>query len=146
MDLDRTDIEILALLQNNSRLMNKQLAASVGLAPSSCHERVKRLWQTGAITGTQTLVDPGKLGFHLSALVFVSISKRGQIAIDRVLSDLIAVPEIQFVHLITGRYDLVVSMIARDMDHLKKIAYASLTDREEIASYETSLVDRKSVV
>ena len=44
-DLDRTDFEILRLLQKDARLTNKELASAVDLAPSSTHERVKRLWE-----------------------------------------------------------------------------------------------------
>ena len=50
--LDRIDHEILALLQNNARLSNKELAATVGLAPSSCLARVQRLVRDGVIRGS----------------------------------------------------------------------------------------------
>ncbi len=139
MPLDRTDRQILELLQKDARLMNKQLAAEVGLAPSSVHERVKRLWQEGAIEGTETVVNPKRLGFGLAAVIFVNISKEGQVNINTLMEDLVAVPEIQNVYLVTGRYDLVVSLIARDMDHLKSIAYHALTERIEITTYETSI-------
>lgn len=139
MDLDRTDFEILRLLQADARLMNKQLAAAVGLAGSSVHDRVRRLWATGVITGAQTSVDFRRLGYRLSAVVFVNISKEGQLAIDALIDDLARVPEVQDVYLVTGRYDLVVSVIARDMDHLKDIAYTVLSERPEISRYETSI-------
>ncbi|NYS24805.1 Lrp/AsnC family transcriptional regulator [Rhodobacteraceae bacterium 2376] len=139
MPLDRTDIEILRLLQNDARLMNKQIAAAVGLAPSSCHERIRRLWRDGVITGTETLLDPQALGYPLAAVLFVTISKAGQLRIDALMDDLVAVPEIREVFLVTGRYDLVVSLVARDMDHLKSIAYTALSAREEITGYETSV-------
>ena len=139
MALDRIDLRILELLQKDARLMNKQIAAEVGLAPSSCHERVKRLWQEGFIVGTETILEPKSLGFPLAAVIFVNISKEGQVNIDALMQDLVSVPEIQNVYLVTGRYDLVVSLVARDMDHLKSIAYHALTERGEITSYETSI-------
>lgn len=119
--------------------MNKQLSAEIGLAPSSCHERVKRLWQDGVILGTETVLDPKRIGFHLAAVIFVNISKDGQVNIDRFMDELVAIPGIRNVYLVTGRYDLVVSLVARDMDHLKSIAYHALTERSEITSYETSI-------
>ncbi len=139
MALDRTDIEILRLLQNDARLLNKQIAAAVGLAPSSCHERIRRLWRDGVITGTETRLDPQALGYGLAAVLFVKISKAGQMRIDALMDELVAVPEIREVFLVTGRYDLVVSLIARDMDHLKSIAYSALSARDEITGYETSV-------
>lgn len=140
MTLDRTDFEILRLLMENARILNKQLSQAVGLAPSSCHERVKRLWNDGIITGTNVTVDNAKLGYGLTALIFISITKDGQIAIDKLLDDLIAEPEIQSVHLITGGFDLVIRVIVKDTNHLKNLAYEALTGRPEITSYETSIV------
>lgn len=140
VELDRTDREILTHLQNDARLMNKQLSAEVGLAPSSCHERVKRLWSRGVITGTTTLLDPKSVGFALGAVIFANVSKDGQINNDRLLDQLIAAPEIQNIDLVTGKYDMVISMVARDMDHLKSAVYEALTLNREIISFETSIV------
>lgn len=140
MELDRTDKEILRHLQNDARLMNKQLSAEVGLAPSSCHERVKRLWSRGVITGTTTILDSRRVGFALGAVIFANVSKDGQINNDRLLDQLIAAPEIQNIDLVTGKYDMVISMVARDMDHLKSAVYQALTLNREIVSFETSIV------
>ena len=140
MSLDRIDFEILRLLQDNARLLNKELADAVGLAPSSCHERVKRLWNEGVITGTTTTVDAARLGYGLSAIIFVNISKDGQIEIDNLMNELIDLPEVQSVHLVTGGFDLIVRVVARDTNHLKTLAYDVLTGRREITRYETSIV------
>jgi DNA-binding Lrp family transcriptional regulator len=140
MDLDRTDKDILSHLQNDARLMNKQLSAEVGLAPSSCHERVKRLWSRGVITGTATLLDAKKVGFGLGAVIFANISKDGQINNDALLDQLIDAPEIQNIYLVTGKYDMVISVVARDMDHLKSAVYNALTLNRDIVSFETSII------
>ena len=50
-ELDRTDIALLRHLRKDARLANKELAAAVGIAPSTCHERLKRLWSSGVVTG-----------------------------------------------------------------------------------------------
>lgn len=140
MELDRTDRDILTHLQNDARLMNKQLSAEVGLAPSSCHERVKRLWSRGVITGTATLLDAKKVGFGLGAVIFANISKDGQINNDALLDQLIEAPEIQNIYLVTGKYDMVISVVARDMDHLKSAVYGALTLNRDIISFETSII------
>ena len=56
-DLDRTDFAILRLLQKDARLTNKEVAAAIDLAPSSTHERVRRLWDIGAIRGVHAEID-----------------------------------------------------------------------------------------
>ena len=61
MELDRTDFGILSLLQNDASLSNKQVAAAIGLAPSSAHERVKRLREAGVLRGAHADVAPAVL-------------------------------------------------------------------------------------
>ena len=140
MDLDRTDFELLRLLQEDARLSNKQLAAAVGLAQSTCHERLKRLWSTGVVRGTRAEIDPGSLGFGIAAMFFIGTSQHEQDAIDTLLDDFMAIAEVQSVSLITGRYDLVVEVVARDMDHLKTLAYENFTNRSVVTRFETSIV------
>ena len=69
--MDRIDREILAHLQHDARISNKELAAKVGLAPSSCLARVRRLQRSGAILGYHAEVDPRVYGVTLEALVAV---------------------------------------------------------------------------
>jgi DNA-binding Lrp family transcriptional regulator len=71
MALDRIDFAILAALQNDGRLTNKELAGRVGLAPSSCLERVRRLREAGTLRGSHAEVDPAVLGIGLQALLAV---------------------------------------------------------------------------
>ncbi len=60
-ELDRIDFDILGLLQKNARMTNKDLAESVGVAPSTCLERVRRMVDSGAIRGFHADVDPAAL-------------------------------------------------------------------------------------
>jgi DNA-binding Lrp family transcriptional regulator len=69
--LDRTDLDILAHLQKDARLSNKELAAKIGLAPSSCLARVRRLERSGALHGYHAEVDARVYGVTLEALVAV---------------------------------------------------------------------------
>ena len=140
MQLDRTDFELIRLLQEDARLSNKQLAAAVGLAQSTCHERLKRLWSTGVIQGARAEIDPGSLGFGIAAMFFIGTSQHEQDAIDTLLDEFIAIPEVQSVSLITGRYDLVAEVVARDMNHLKVLAHDNFTNRSVVTRFETSIV------
>lgn len=140
MELDRTDCELLRLLQEDARLSNKQLAAAVGLAQSSCHERLRRLWSAGALTGARASVDAGMLGYAIAAFFMIGTSRHERQTIDQLLDELLEIPEVQAAYLITGRYDLVVQVLARDMDHLKKLAYEHFTHRAVISRFETSII------
>jgi DNA-binding Lrp family transcriptional regulator len=140
MQLDRTDYALLGLLQQDARLSNKQLAASVGLAPSTCHERLRRLWSSGVLTGAHSTVDAASLGYPIAAFFLIGTSRHERHTIDALLDDLERIPEVQAAYLVTGGYDLMVRVLARDMDHLKALAYEHFTDRPVISRFETSIV------
>ncbi len=139
MELDQTDFKIIELLQNNARLMNKQIAAEVGLAASSCHERIKRLWAMGVFNESRTIVDPEKLGFNLSVIVLAKLTQQGQVDIDALMNQLIAMPEIQQVYLVTGRYGLIILMIVKNMNHLKDVVRRAFSDTDDISDFETAI-------
>lgn len=140
MTLDRTDIDLLRLLRNNARLSNKELAASVGLAPSTCHERLKKLWSDGFVTGAHAELDDAKLGFPLQALFMLELAKHAREGVDDLLGAIAGIPEVKSAFLITGRYDLVVHIVARDMTHLKDLAFDHFTSRAVVTRIESSIV------
>ena len=140
MSLDRIDAEILRLLQNNARLSNKQIAAAVGLAPSSAHDRIKRLWAEGVLTGLHAEVEPRVLGVGLEALLMIELSKHERATVDRVMDEVVKIPEVRSAHLITGHFDLVVHVAARDTRHLKDLALDHFTSRLGVTRIETSII------
>jgi DNA-binding Lrp family transcriptional regulator len=140
MMIDRIDAEILRLLQNDARLSNKQIAASVGLAPSSVHDRLKRLWADGVLTGSHVEVAPNVMGVGLEALFLIELSKHERATVDRFMEDVVGIPEVRSAHLITGRYDLVVHVVARDTRHLRDLALDRFTSRPGVTRIETSII------
>src|SRR5271166_857894 len=129
IDLDRTDFTILRLLQNDARLSMKQIADAVALAPSSVHGRVQQLRESGVLLGMHAEVEPRALGIGLEALFMIELSKHERSSVDRFLDEAVLVPEVRFAFLVTGRYDLVVHVVARDMRHLKDLALDQFTNR-----------------
>ncbi len=138
--LDRTDCEILRLLQKNARLSNKELAAAVELAPSSCHERLKRLRADGVLLGSHAEVALPALGIGLEALLMIELAKHERTTVESFMEDVVEIPEVRAAFLITGRYDLVVHVVARDMTHLKELALDRFTSRPGVSGIETSIV------
>lgn len=138
--LDRTDIGILALLQNNARLSVKEIAAAIGLAPSSTHERIRRMRDSGILLGTHVEVDPRALGIGLEALFMIELAKHKRGTVDRFMDDVVKVPEVRSAFLVTGRYDLVVHVMVRDTRHLKDLALDHFTNRPGVTRIETSII------
>jgi DNA-binding Lrp family transcriptional regulator len=73
--LDRTDFEIVRILQKNAWTPNKQVAAAAHLAPSTCHERIRNLRTSGIIRGAHAEIDPRGLAVGLEALAFIKLGK-----------------------------------------------------------------------
>lgn len=137
---DRTDFEILRLLQKNARLSNKQIATAVRLAPSSCHERVKRLQASGVLHGAHAEIDLRAVGLSLEALMFIELAKHERAVVDKFLNDTESIPEVRRAFLVAGRYDLVVHVAVRDIDHLKNLAFDRFTSQPAVVRIETSIV------
>jgi DNA-binding Lrp family transcriptional regulator len=138
--LDRTDFDIIRLLQKNARLSNKQLAAAVRLAPSTCHERIKNLFDSRILRGAHAEVDLGAIGLNLEALIFLKLAKYEKRVIDRFFVHLQSIPEVRQVFLVSGRHDAIVHVAVRDIDHLRKFGFAHITNQPLIVNIETSIV------
>ncbi len=138
--LDRTDRRIVALLQQNARMSNKELAAAVGIAPSTCSERVRRLEQTGVFTGFHAAVSPAVLGIGLQAMIAIRLRRHGAGEVDTFLAHAAALREVIATYHVTGANDFLVHVAVRDADHLRRVAVESFTTLPEVAHIETSLV------
>lgn len=138
--LDRIDRRILALLQENARRSNKELAAAVGLAPSTCSERVKRLEDEGVLRGAHADVDPAALGVGLRAIIAIRLRRHGAAEVDAFRTHALGLEEVVSVSHVTGGTDFLVHVVVRDAAHLRDLAVTSFTSWPEVAHIETSLV------
>jgi DNA-binding Lrp family transcriptional regulator len=138
--LDRIDFEIIRLLSNDARLANKELAAATGLAQSTCHERLKRLYKMGILQSTHLEVDLKAIGLPLEALLFIELARQQRDAVDRLLREIQLIPEVRRAFVISGRYDLAVYVAVRDTDHLRALEYERFTNQALVSRVETSII------
>lgn len=138
--LDRTDRAIVSLLQKNARRSNKELAGAIGIAPSTCSERVHRLEQDGILVGSHAEVDPRALGIGLRALVAIRLTRHAASEVARFRDHALAMPEVIGWSHVTGANDFLVHVVVRDADHLRQLAVTGFTSLPEVAHIETSLV------
>jgi len=138
--LDRIDKRIVNVLQKNSRLSNKELAYQIGLAPSSCLERVRRLQQTGIFSGFHAEVNPKKLGIGLQAMVSVRLSSHTSSLVESFRAHALSLTEVCAVYHVTGAKDFMLHVVVRDSDHLRDLAMSAFTTRSEVDHIETSLI------
>lgn len=138
--LDPVDLQILAALQNNARLPNKELAASVGVAASTCLDRVNRLRETGVILGYGVKVDPEKLGRPLQALLYVRVQPHRRPLVDPFVEHVLAQPETRELYHLTGPDDFLVHVAAESAHALQRLVLDELTARDEVALVHTNLI------
>ena len=138
--MDRIDYKILTCLQNDGRLSNKELAAAVGLAPSSCLERVRKLQEKGIITGYEAQVNVRSLGIGLQAFVAVQLAHHARHVVDDFREHIMNLPEVVALYHIAGQSDFLVHVAVRDAEHLRNLTLDSFTTRTEVARLNTSLV------
>ncbi len=138
--LDRIDMNILTQLQQNGRITNAQLADAVGLSPSPCLMRVKRLQAEGFITGYSADLDLRKLGDSLTILVEVTLEKHRAESFQRFETRLRRFREVVECHLISGGFDYLVTFVVRDLSHYQSIIEALTDDNTGIAQYFSYVV------
>jgi Lrp/AsnC family leucine-responsive transcriptional regulator len=117
--LDDLDLRILEALQENGRAGYAELGRTVGLSASAVTERVRRLEESGVITGYRCEVDPERLGLAIRAQVRL----RYPTANYRPFHDLLAsTPEVVEAHHVTGEDCFVLTVLARSMRHLEEVS------------------------
>jgi DNA-binding Lrp family transcriptional regulator len=137
---DRIDRAILAYLQNDARISNKALAEKVGLAPSSCLARVRRLEASGALLGYHAEVDPRVYGVTLEALIAIKLEKHARTAIAAFERHVGTLAEVRGAFHVAGANDYLVHVAVRDAEHLREFALSAFASRPEVAHMETSLI------
>jgi DNA-binding Lrp family transcriptional regulator len=140
LHFDRIDNNILGALQKNARISNKELAAQVGLAPSSCLERVRRLQRDGVLTGYRANVNPKALGVGLQAFVAVRMARHSRDLVETFRAHLLTLPEVVSVYHMGGENDFLVHVAVRDANHLRDLALDAFTTRAEVSRMETAVV------
>jgi len=136
--LDPVDRQILALLQDNARIPQAEIARTVGLAPSAVLERVRKLEARGVVRDYVTVLDPRALDQRLLAFVAVRTTDRPGEA--RVSDTLAAIPEVLEAHQVAGDDCLLLKIRARDPEHLSQILRERIGSVEGVRSTRTTIV------
>jgi Lrp/AsnC family leucine-responsive transcriptional regulator len=146
MDLDRYDRQILAVLQQDGRISNQDLADRIGLSPSPCLRRVRALEEAGLIAGYRALLDAKKLGLSLMALIGISMDQHTPERFANLEAAIADIPEVLECLLITGQQsDYQLKVVVRDMDAYQDLLLNKITRIQGVTGVHTSFVLRKVV-
>ena len=103
--LDAVDRKIVNLLQADARLPNNAVASAVGIAPSTCHGRIRSLRERGVIRGFHADVDPAAVGRGLQALISIRLHAHARSNLSTFKEYLAQLPGVESIFFVTGDRD-----------------------------------------
>ena len=145
-DLDRTDLRLLAELQKDASLSNLELADKVGLSPTPCARRVKRLVTEGFIERQVAILNPEKLGYDLTAHVSISMDRHTPDRFDNFEAEIATYDEVIDCSVVTGQSaDYLLRVVVKDMKHFEAVLLGKLTRIPGVTGVHSSFVLRKVI-
>jgi Lrp/AsnC family transcriptional regulator, leucine-responsive regulatory protein len=136
--LDQTDVEILKYLTDDARLSQRAIARAIGMSPPAVADRIGRLESVGVIEGYRAQLNHALLGRSLTVVVGISSERsHGQ---RELAKQVLEIPEVERVDLVTGPVDLQVRLQVRDQAHLNEVYFDRLLTLPGIRHTETALV------
>jgi Lrp/AsnC family transcriptional regulator, leucine-responsive regulatory protein len=139
VQLDAIDRQIIRELQADARLTNVELADRVGLSPSPCLRRVKRLEQDGVIAGYRAVLRRDRIGLSLS--VFLAVKLDGH-ANERALvfeNTVCAMPEVLACHLVSGETDYLLEVVLTDLEHYQDFLVGRLLELPMVREVKSNI-------
>jgi Lrp/AsnC family leucine-responsive transcriptional regulator len=146
MKLDRTDRRILAVMQRSGRISNLELAEAVGLSPTPCSRRVKRLEESGIIDRHVTLLNQSQLGLKLTAFIGISMDRHTPERFNHFEEAVGAFPEVIECSVVTGQSaDYLLKVVVPDMEYYEAFLLGKLTRIEGVTGVHSSFVLRRVI-
>jgi len=136
--IDDLDLAILAELESNARITVSELARCLDSPSSTIRDRMRRLEEGGVIQAYTTIIDPARLGLGIKAIVHVT--RDHSISLETLISEASKLPEVTNVQLLTGDTDELITIYARDVEHLKDIIYNKFGTLPGLIRMSTAIV------
>lgn len=140
--MDRIDKKLLKLLQHDASRTNADLAELVGLSPSSCLRRIRRLKNAGVIDRVVALLAPDKAGRGLKAILTVELERHGEQYMRQFLDLVVKEPAVMQAYSVSGETDVVLMLRLADMEEYDALSKRLFQDRSNVARYYTLFVIR----
>lgn len=138
-ELDAIDRRIIETLQADGRLSNVDLAERVGLSPSPCLRRVKRLEREGYIEAYRAMLQRRRIGLGLTVFVGVKIESHANDRAEAFQEAIIAMPEIIACHLVAGEVDYLLEVVVPDLEHYQRYLVGKLLNLSIIREVRSNI-------
>jgi Lrp/AsnC family transcriptional regulator, leucine-responsive regulatory protein len=138
--LDKTDLEILQLLQHNARITIKEIAEKVHLSTTPVHERIRRLEERGVIKQYVTLLDGAKVKKGLMVICYISLRQHSKMAGNKFIKAILEMNEVIECLTISGEFDFMLKVVAENMDAYYDFHVNRLSQIENIGNVQSVFV------
>ncbi|WP_193367718.1 Lrp/AsnC family transcriptional regulator [Pelagibius marinus] len=139
-ELDQYDVALLDALQQDNRQTSEMLAIAVGLSPTACQRRMKRLREAGYIAADVSVLDPAKVGRRITFIVQVDLARGRADIVDGFKRDMQKIPEVQQCYYVTGECDFVLVVVAEDLAHYEQLTRRLFYGNNVIRKFHTQVV------
>jgi DNA-binding Lrp family transcriptional regulator len=146
MTIDALDRSILAILQEEGRITNVELASRVGLTAPPCLRRMRALEEANVIRGYHAELDAGQLGYGIMVFALVSLRSQAEDSLRAFEAHIAELPEVRECHMLNGEIDFILKIVAHDLQSFQNFLTSELTPAPNVASVKTSLTIRTSKV
>ncbi len=137
VDMDQFDRRILAVLAEDGRITVTDLARQVGLSKTPCQVRLRRLRETGVITGFRAVLDPGKIGLDHIAFTEVKLSDTREQALNEFNAGARRIPEVEECHMIASSFDYLLKVRTADIRRYRIVLGEKISSLPHVASTST---------
>ena len=141
--MDEIDFRILRSLKTDARQTHQDLSDLVGLSPTPCARRIRKLEADGIITGYSARIDEGRMGFGFSVFVSVRLDRQIDDRLQAFEERIRHFPEVVDCWLMTGSFDYLLRIAVRDLDEFESFLTGRLTKLPGVASLESSIPIRR---
>jgi len=142
MKIGRYEKHILSILQTEGRISNVDLAKKIDLSDSPCLRKTKALEDEGFIKGYKAIVDNKKMGCHISAIVMVNLNQADVVSPD-FFDEIHSEPRVLECLAITGSSDLMLRVVAKDIDDLAELTFNGLLRNPSVKDVSSCVVLRE---
>ncbi|MBG2914719.1 Lrp/AsnC family transcriptional regulator [Proteus terrae] len=142
MDLDKTDMGILKLLQEEGRLNNSEIAKRVFLSPPACWKRLKTL-EKGVIKSYRAIIEPKHLGFNFYAFMNITLDLHSEDNMAHFEQEIMKIDNVISCHNISGRYDYMLQLVVKDMEDFHNVSMMKVRAIGNIKEMNTSFSIRE---
>jgi len=136
-DLDKIDIHILDVLQQDGKTTIKDLATELSMSNTPVFERVKKLERSGVIDHYAAVLNPEKLGLKLNAFAHISLKDHGKKIVESFVQDIVALDEVMECHYSAGGADFIIKILVEDMEAYNLFVTEKLLDIPNIGKLES---------